>query len=103
MDTLFLTLGAPFYREAGRLFVEAQTVSGLKAWQADFDRLIAASICKPGAPPAGWVDAAEAGITGAEFDLMEALQVSAVLQVDIECFKNACCLCTQRRRALVWP
>jgi len=71
LDTLFLTLGAPFYREAGRLFVEAQTVSGLKAWQADFDRLIAASICKPGAPPAGWVDAAEAGITGAEFELME--------------------------------
>lgn len=71
MDTLFLTLGAPFYREAGRLFVEAQTISGLKAWQKDFDRLIAASICKPGPPPAGWVDAQDAGITGAEFELME--------------------------------
>ena len=71
MSTLFLTLGAPFYREAGRLFVEAQSISGLKAWQRNFEGLIAASICKPGPPPAGWVDAQDEGITGPEFELME--------------------------------
>ena len=71
MDTLFLTLGAPFYRDAGRLYVEAQTVSGLKAWQRDFGKLIAVSICVEAPPPAGWVEAEEAGVTGAEFELME--------------------------------
>ena len=71
MDSLFLTLGAPFYRDGDRLFVEAQTVSGLKAWQQDFSRVIACSICRPGPAPAGWVDVADEGIAMPEFELIE--------------------------------
>lgn len=71
MDTLFLTLGAPFYRHDGRLFIEAQTASGLKAWHQHFDRLIACSICKTGLPPKGWVDAEAEGIVLPEFELIE--------------------------------
>ena len=71
MDTLFLTLGAPFYRDGGRLYVEAQTVSGLRAWQRDFGRVIACAIGRTGPPPDGWVAAEEAGIAAPEFELIE--------------------------------
>ncbi|MDX2485660.1 MAG: glycosyltransferase [Pseudodonghicola sp.] len=71
MDTLFLTLGAPFYRDEGRLYVEAQTVSGLKAWQQDFDRVIACSVCKTGQPPAGWIEVSGEGIDPPTFELIE--------------------------------
>lgn len=71
METLFLTLGAVFYRHNGRLFIEAQTASGLKAWHQHFDRVIACSICKEGAPPKGWSDVEQEGIIPPVFELIE--------------------------------
>lgn len=69
-DTLLIGLGARFFRSDGRLFVENQTISGLKGWQQNFSRVIAFGICKAGPPPVGWSDAQAEGLTGPAFTLV---------------------------------
>lgn len=66
-----VTLGAPFYRHDGRLFVEDQTISGLHAWAGHFPRVIAASICLHEDPPKGWSDAEAKGIALPQIELVE--------------------------------
>ena len=66
-----ITLGAPFYRHDGGLFVEDQTISGLRAWAQHFSRVTAASVCLHEKPPAGWSDAAAAGIAEPQIELVE--------------------------------
>lgn len=61
-NSLLLGFSAPMYRQAGRLFVERQTISGLLAWKENFARLAAFSICHDGPPPQGWEDAEAHGI-----------------------------------------
>ena len=69
--TLLIGLGAPFYRgPAGDLFVEPQTVSGLFAWQANFEEVVSYSICRDGPPPEGYVEANAAGLIEPNFDLL---------------------------------
>jgi glycosyltransferase involved in cell wall biosynthesis len=69
-DTLLIGLGARFYRYTDRLYVENQTISGLKAWQENFRRVIAFSILVDKAPPKGWSDAQTAGLTMPDFELV---------------------------------
>lgn len=69
-DTLLIGLGARFYRYRDRLYVENQTISGLKAWQENFRRVIAFSIFDDKAPPEGWSDAQTEGLTMPEFELV---------------------------------
>lgn len=61
-DTLLIGLGARFYRHNGRIYIENQTISGLKAWQDNFQRVIAFSIAKDCEPPKGWSDAQAEGL-----------------------------------------
>jgi colanic acid/amylovoran biosynthesis glycosyltransferase len=70
-ETLLIGLGARFYRFEDRLYVENQTISGLKAWQENFSRVIAFSICNNEEPPAGWSDAEIAGLVAPEFELLQ--------------------------------
>ncbi|WP_050931511.1 glycosyltransferase [Aestuariivita boseongensis] len=70
-DSVLITLGAPFYRWDNRLFIEDQTISGLHAWADHFHRVVAASICLAEKPPAGWSDAAEAGIAAPRIEIVE--------------------------------
>lgn len=70
-DSVLITLGAPFYRHDGGLFVEDQTISGLRAWAQHFSRVTAASVCLHEEPPAGWSDAAAAGIAEPQIELVE--------------------------------
>ena len=69
-DTLLIGLGARFFRHDGHLYVEDQTISGLKAWQASFPRVIAFSITEDARPPEGWSDAVAEGLTAPEFELV---------------------------------
>lgn len=69
-NTLLIGLGARFYRYRGLLFVENQTISGLKAWQESFSRVIAFSIAEDKAPPEGWSDAQTEGLRTPEFELV---------------------------------
>lgn len=70
-DTLLIGLGAHFFQFGGRTYVENQTISGLKAWQQNFPRVIAYGISKAEAPPRGWSDAEAEGLTDPEFELVE--------------------------------
>lgn len=70
-DSLLITLGAPFYRWEGRLFIEDQSISGLRTWAENFDRVKACSICIHAEPPAGWSDAEAGGIISPTFELVE--------------------------------
>lgn len=70
-DTLLIGLGARFFRFENRLYVENQTISGLKAWQANFPQVVAFSICDHSSPPDGWSDAEAAGLIAPEFELLE--------------------------------
>lgn len=53
-DGLLLGISAPFHRAAGRLHVERQTISGLRAWRDNFPVVTAFSICHDSPPPEGW-------------------------------------------------
>lgn len=56
MDTtLFLSLGAPYYRHNGQLYVELQTVSGISGWLEEFQNLICFGIVFDRPPPATYV------------------------------------------------
>ena len=69
--TLLIGLGAPFRRDdQGRLLVEAQTVSGLQAWQKHFARVIGYAICLDGPVPAGYSRADESGLVPPAFELV---------------------------------
>lgn len=70
-DTLLIGLGARFFWFEDRLYVENQTISGLKAWQKHFPRVIAFSICDHNLPPDGWSDAETAGLLAPEFELLQ--------------------------------
>lgn len=69
-NTLLIGLGARFHRYGNRLHVENQTISGLKAWQENFARVIAFGIADDTPPPKAWSDAEAAGLTLPEFELV---------------------------------
>lgn len=70
-DSLLLGISAPIFRDAaGRLFIESQTISGLKAWRENFARVTAFSICRDAPPPAGWLDAAAEGIAAPDIAIV---------------------------------
>lgn len=54
-NTLLLSLGAPYYRHDGTLYVELQTTSGLAGWLEGFDKVICFAICHDGPPPVTFV------------------------------------------------
>ncbi len=69
---LLIGIGARFIRdEAGQLWIESQTISGLKAWAMHFERLIVFSICDEGPPRPGWLNAAEEGVEPPRFELIQ--------------------------------
>ncbi|SMY06549.1 glycosyltransferase [Flavimaricola marinus] len=70
-DSLLITLGAPFYRWQGKLYIEDQSISGLKTWAENFTRVKACSICHAAAPPPGWSEAEAGGITAPTFELVD--------------------------------
>lgn len=69
-DSLMIGLGARFYKHEGKLFVERQTISGLKAWQVHFPHIVAFSIEESNTPPPGWIKAEDAGVTLPDFHLV---------------------------------
>lgn len=72
LDTLFLVITAPLYRWQGTLFVEDQTISGLAAWNDNFDRLIAcANTFYDQPPPEGWSDPWSNGLDPDRIELLE--------------------------------
>lgn len=71
MQTLFITVGAPFYRHDGQLHVEMQTISGLRAWQANFGHVVGTSRCLTGPPPKGWISVEAAGVNPEEIRFLE--------------------------------
>ncbi|MFC3616686.1 glycosyltransferase [Lutimaribacter marinistellae] len=70
MATLFITLGAPFFRWQGELWQEGQTISGLKAWQEHFDKIIACGLCKDEKPPEDCRPLEAEGIRMPEFEML---------------------------------
>jgi glycosyltransferase involved in cell wall biosynthesis len=70
MASLFLTLGAAFLREGDRLYIEGQTISGLKAWQQNFDRVVAVASTRTKPIPKHYVPVDEAGLNPDEIRLM---------------------------------
>lgn len=70
-DSLFITLGAAFHRWEGRLYVESQSISGLKTWAENFSRIKACSVCKHGPPPPGWSEAEAGGLVAPAFELVD--------------------------------
>ena len=71
METLFVAIGAPFYRWQGRLYVEDQTISGLGAWSDNFDRVITCANTFEAEPPPGWSDPWAAGLDPERVEIVE--------------------------------
>jgi glycosyltransferase involved in cell wall biosynthesis len=69
--SVLLTLGAPFHRWDGALYLEDQTISGLKAWANHFPQIVAASVCLHAPPPPGWSSTSESGLTDLPIELVE--------------------------------
>jgi colanic acid/amylovoran biosynthesis glycosyltransferase len=70
-DSLLLGFTAPIFRDPyGGLFLERQTISGLKAWRENFSRVVAFSICSDGHAPEGWEKAEVAGIQAPEIEIV---------------------------------
>lgn len=70
MTRLMITLGAPFYRHAGALYVERQSVKGLHGWNRHFDQVAACSIVRDAPPPVDYDSALALGLTAPAFDLI---------------------------------
>ncbi len=70
MSSLLITLGAPFFRWQGQIWLERQTISGLKAWQEHFDTVIVCALCKDEKPPEDCMPVIEEGITPPAFELL---------------------------------
>lgn len=70
-DSLLITLGAPFYRWEGKLYIEDQSISGLMTWAENFGRIKACSIRNDGPPPPGWSEAEAGGIAPPTFELVD--------------------------------
>lgn len=71
METLFVAIGAPFYRWQGKLYVEDQTISGLGAWNDNFDRVITCANTFETEPPAGWSDPWASGLDPDRIEIIE--------------------------------
>jgi colanic acid/amylovoran biosynthesis glycosyltransferase len=69
--SVLLTLGAPFHRWDGALYLEDQTISGLKAWADHFSQIVAASVCLHTPPPPGWSSTRASGLTDFPIELIE--------------------------------
>jgi len=69
--SVLLTLTAPFHRWDGALYLENQTISGLKAWADHFSRVVAASVCLHTPPPPGWSSISASGLTEYPIELVE--------------------------------
>jgi colanic acid/amylovoran biosynthesis glycosyltransferase len=69
--SVLITLGAPFHRWNGELYLEDQTISGLKAWADHFSHIVAASVCLHTPPPAGWSSKTTSGLTDFPIELVE--------------------------------
>lgn len=69
--SVLLTLGAPFHRWDGVLYVEDQTISGLKAWADHFSRIVAASVCLHAPPPLGWTPVSTSCLKDLPVELVE--------------------------------
>ncbi|MEY8838850.1 glycosyltransferase, partial [Cribrihabitans sp. XS_ASV171] len=70
MSSLLITLGAPFFRWQGRIWLERQTISGLKAWQEHFDKVIVCALCKDEKPPEDCRPVVEEGIDLPDYELL---------------------------------
>ena len=69
--TLMIGMGAILYKSReGRQMIEAQTVSGLKGWKRNFDRIVGYAIASDQDPPDGWIDAIENGIDEPYFKII---------------------------------
>ncbi|MBY6218090.1 glycosyltransferase [Qipengyuania aquimaris] len=69
--SVLLTLTAAFHRWDGSLYLEDQTISGLKAWSDHFSRIVAASVCLETPPPPGWSSISASGLTDFPIELVE--------------------------------
>ena len=52
------------------MFLEGQTISGLRAWQVHFDGVMALAICRDAPPPADYQPADDAGLEPPDFELI---------------------------------
>ncbi|MEO1104237.1 MAG: hypothetical protein AAFW98_10980, partial [Pseudomonadota bacterium] len=66
-----LTLSAPYYRWEGKLYVEDQSISGMKAWSEHFPKIVMPSVCLHEPPPPAWSVAAAHGIVSPQIELVE--------------------------------